>query len=82
MNNDTKASFLKDEYLLLQRIYEDFDQRAMTIKGWSATIAVAAIGAENTIPLVICCGRFISLLDVRGSLEELSIFICTTNYKD
>lgn len=45
MNDDTKISLLKDEYLLLQRFYEDFDARAMTIKGWSATIAVAAIGA-------------------------------------
>ena len=44
MNADTKLQLLKDEYLLLQRIYEDFDSRALTIKGWSATVGIAAIG--------------------------------------
>lgn len=44
MKDESKISFLKDEYLLLQRFYEDFDGRVMTIKGWSATVAIAAIG--------------------------------------
>ena len=44
MNSDTKIACLKDEYLLLQRFYEDFDARVITIKGWSATIGLAAIG--------------------------------------
>ncbi len=44
MNHDTKVGFLKDEYLLLQKFYEDFDARIVTIKGWSATIGLAAIG--------------------------------------
>lgn len=44
MNKDTKISYLRDEYLLLQRFYEDFDARVITIKGWSATIGLAAIG--------------------------------------
>lgn len=39
-----KLGFLKDEYLLLQKLYEDFDTRVITIKGWSATIGLAAIG--------------------------------------
>ena len=39
-----KVQLLKDEYLLLQRLYEDFDSRALTIKGWGATVALAAIG--------------------------------------
>jgi len=44
MDNATKISLLKEEYVLLQKFYEDFDQRVITIKGWSATIAIAAIG--------------------------------------
>ena len=40
-----KLGFLKDEYLLIQKQYEDFDTRIMTIKGWSATIGLAALGA-------------------------------------
>lgn len=41
---ENKAALLKDEYLLLLRFYEDFDARLLTIKGWSASIAIAAIG--------------------------------------
>jgi hypothetical protein len=44
MDNTTKISLLTDEYLLLQKFYEDFDSRIVTIKGWSATIGMAAIG--------------------------------------
>jgi hypothetical protein len=44
MDEPTKIPLLKDEYLLLERFYEDFDARVLTIKGWSATIAIAAIG--------------------------------------
>ena len=45
MNSETKIGLLKDEYLLLQKFYEDYDARIITIKGWSATIGLAAIGA-------------------------------------
>jgi hypothetical protein len=44
MEDAIKVSMLKDEYLLLQKFYEDFDARIVTIKGWSATIGMAAIG--------------------------------------
>jgi hypothetical protein len=44
MDEKTKLSLLKDEYSLLQQFYEDFDKRILTIKGWSATVAIAAIG--------------------------------------
>lgn len=44
MDKQTKISLLKDEYLMLQQFYEDFDKRIIEIKGWSATIAIAAIG--------------------------------------
>ena len=44
MDEKTKISLLKDEYAMLQQFYEDFDKRILGIKGWSATIAIAAIG--------------------------------------
>ena len=44
MNRDQKLGFLRDEYLLIQKQYEDFDTRIITIKGWSATVGLAAIG--------------------------------------
>jgi hypothetical protein len=45
VDKSVKIGFLKDEYLLLQKFYEDFDARVVTIKGWSATIGLAAVGA-------------------------------------
>lgn len=39
----TYLSFLKDEYILLQNQYEDFDKRSLTIKGWIASGSVAAL---------------------------------------
>lgn len=40
--------FLKDEYLKLQDQYEDYDRRALQIKGWISTAAVAgfALGID------------------------------------
>jgi hypothetical protein len=45
VTENSTAAHLKDEYLLLQKFYEDYDARVITIKGWSATIGMAAIGA-------------------------------------
>ena len=36
--------YLKDEYLLLQNQYEDFDRRSLTIKGWVGSGSAAALG--------------------------------------
>ena len=44
MEDATKIQLLRDEYLLLQNFYEGFDTRIITIKGWSATVGMAAIG--------------------------------------
>jgi hypothetical protein len=44
MTDAEKIPLLKDEYLLLEKAYEDYDARLMTIKGWGATVAIAAIG--------------------------------------
>lgn len=44
LDPSVKIGFLKDEYLFLQKTYEDYDGRAIIIKGWSATIGFAAIG--------------------------------------
>jgi hypothetical protein len=38
--------YLKDEYLLLQNQYEDFDRRTLTIKGWVGTSAFAALAVS------------------------------------
>jgi hypothetical protein len=54
MSEHQKDEFLKDEYLLLQGFYEDFDRRALMVKGWSVTVAIAglAVGFEKGIPAI------------------------------
>lgn len=49
MEREVKEQFLKDEYLKLQDQYEDFDRRALQIKGWVAagSIAAVALGFEK-----------------------------------
>ena len=55
---------LKDEYFHLQTLVEQFDARALTIKGWSVTLSMAGIGAgvleENR--LVIAAAAAAALL--------------------
>jgi hypothetical protein len=44
MEEKDKIALLREEYFFLQKTYEDFDVRLMTIKGWSSSVAIAAIG--------------------------------------
>lgn len=41
---DIHANLLKDEYVMLQNLYEDFDSKGLTIKGWAITVSLATIG--------------------------------------
>jgi hypothetical protein len=45
MNKEQRANLLKDEYIMLQQFYEDMDAKALNIKNWAITVAVATIGA-------------------------------------
>lgn len=38
-----RDAHLRDEYLFLQQTYEDFDRRALEIKGWCITISLGAV---------------------------------------
>ncbi len=44
MDAQQKNAFLKDEYLHLQKVIEDFDGRAVTIKAWSVSFSMVGIG--------------------------------------
>lgn len=44
MDENTRISLIKDEYLLLQKFYEDSDQKLLTLKGVSVTISFGLIG--------------------------------------
>jgi hypothetical protein len=43
MTEKQQLKFLKDEYLQLQRVIEEFDGRALTIKAWSVTFSMMAL---------------------------------------
>jgi hypothetical protein len=45
MTDDKKIELLKDEYVMLQKLYEDIDNKGLTIKNWAITVTVAVIGA-------------------------------------
>jgi hypothetical protein len=55
---------LKEEYFHLNKIVEDFDQRALTIKAWSVTLSMAGIGAAytNKAPILLLLAGVASLL--------------------
>jgi hypothetical protein len=43
MTDTQRRELLKDEYLLLEKAIQEFDGRALTIKGWSVTFSLAAL---------------------------------------
>jgi hypothetical protein len=46
MDANKLADLLKDEYIMLQNMYEDMDSKGLTIKNWAITVALAIIGTS------------------------------------
>lgn len=46
MDANKLADLLKDEYIMLQTLYEDMDGKGLTIKNWAITVALAIIGTS------------------------------------
>jgi hypothetical protein len=64
MTEEQKNNFLKDEYLKLQDIYEDFDRRSLTIKSWTITVCFGgiAIGFEKDLISLWIFSSIVALL--------------------
>lgn len=64
MDDAEKRLLLKDEYLHIQTVTQDFDGRAVTIKGWSVTFSlVALVGAfVSHAPAALLVGSFSACL--------------------
>ncbi len=45
MIEEVRLQMITDEYVMLQGFYEDIDNRGLTIKGWSISVALAGMGA-------------------------------------
>jgi hypothetical protein len=57
-------AFLKEEYFFLQKTYEDFDSKSITIKTWSVSGSLVLIGAgfsEKGSAELFCIGAIASL---------------------
>ena len=54
-SGDATAGFLAQEYLALQKMVEDFDQKALTIKAWSVTFSAAGLGLayQQHLPILL-----------------------------
>ena len=71
VTNEQRLGFLKDEYLLLQQTYEDFDRRTLTIKSWAVTVALGAIvlgfqyEKQNLWPLAAVASLLFWLIEAR-----------------
>jgi uncharacterized membrane protein len=48
MSHQVDCDFLREEYFHLQKSVDDYDQRTLTMKGWSVTASLAAVGAAFT----------------------------------
>jgi len=64
MDEKQRISFLKDEYLHIQTVIHDFDGRALTIKAWSVSFSLAAIGGAFAAkaPTVLLVAAFSAIL--------------------
>ena len=59
MNEEQLRNAFQAEYLLLQKVIEDFDGRVITIKAWSVTFSLVAIAgsfaSHNSAVLIVSC---------------------------
>lgn len=64
LDSKDKLTLVKEEYFVLLKFYEDFDARLLTIKGWSITAGMAAIGLglQNSKPLLCLFGSGVAIL--------------------
>jgi len=64
MDENQRISLFKDEYLYIQSVIHDFDGRALTIKAWSVSFSLAAIGGAFAAdaPAVLLVASLSSIL--------------------
>ena len=80
MTVDQLNSALQAEYLHLQKTIEDFDGRALTIKAWSVTFALAAIAgafaSHSRFPLLVAAVSAVIfwLLEIQWKLFQVSYY--------
>jgi len=65
--------FLSQEYFHLQKVIEDFDSKALTVKTWSVTFSAVAIGfaydKHESVILIVACASAMEFWLVEGILK-------------
>jgi len=78
MDKNQRAELLKDEYIMLQKFYEEIDGKGLTIKNWAITVALATIGAgllyKSTLILAISFGASLVFWYLEAHWRGLSYF--------
>jgi hypothetical protein len=72
--NEHQENLLKEEYFFLQQAYEDFDRRALLIKGWAVTLALGGIAIafqEKSLQILILSGLVALLFWVLEAMWKL-----------
>jgi len=72
--NEHHENLLKEEYFFLQQAYEDFDRRALLIKGWSVTLSLGGIAIafqEKSIQILLLSGLVALLFWVLEAMWKL-----------
>ncbi len=76
MNRTEINSLLKDEYLQIEQLISNFDQRAITIKAWSVTASMSGLGAS-----FLCHSHILLLLASLSSIIFWSIEGCWKQFQ-
>jgi hypothetical protein len=79
MEANTVADLLKDEYIMLQRMYGDMDSKGLTIKNWAITVALAIIGTsilrDQKLLLLVAAGTCLVFWYTEAYWRGLSHFV-------
>ena len=64
MDTSELNKLLAEEYLYLQNVVQEFDSKAITIKTWSVTFSLAALGGAYAVnvPLILLLAAISALL--------------------
>ena len=90
LTEQQRSDYLRDEYLMLQSQYEDYDTRSLTIKGWVTGGALVASGltvaGEHSWMVPICIAVVVASIwyleacwklfqyALRGRIEEIEAY--------
>jgi hypothetical protein len=78
MDPNKAADLLKDEYIMLQTMYGDMDNKGLTVKNWAITVALAIIGTsilrDQKLLLLVAAGTCLMFWIIEAYWRGLAHF--------